>query len=150
MNFLFEKIKHRRNKILVNWSLSRFPLVGCAEVEVTMLVTHSYLTLCDPMDCSLPGSSVHGIFQARILEWVVILFSRGSSWLRDWTEISCIVGWFFTVLSRQRNPIDGLCSLPYFGIRALEWDWEWSCKCTPGFLSLSQAEISYKHFPLTV
>ena len=44
-----------------------------------MKVTQSCLTLCDPMDCSLPGSSVHGIFQARILEWVAISFSRGSS-----------------------------------------------------------------------
>ena len=43
------------------------------------LVDKSYLTLCDPMDCSLPGSFVHGVFHARILEWVTILFSRGSS-----------------------------------------------------------------------
>ena len=42
-------------------------------------VTQSCLTLCDPMDCSLPGSFVHGIFQGRILEWVVISFSRRSS-----------------------------------------------------------------------
>ena len=42
-------------------------------------VVQSCLTLCDPMDCSLPGFSVHGIFQARVLEWVVIFFSRGSS-----------------------------------------------------------------------
>ena len=42
-------------------------------------VTQSYLTLCDPMDCSLSGSSVQGIFQARVLEWVAISFSRGSS-----------------------------------------------------------------------
>ena len=41
-----------------------------------VLVTQSYLTLCDPMDCSLPGSSVHGIFQARILEWLAISFSN--------------------------------------------------------------------------
>ena len=47
-------------------------------------------TLCNPMDCSLPGSSVHGIFQARILEWVGISSSRGSSQLRDWTHVSCI------------------------------------------------------------
>ena len=45
----------------------------------------SFLILCDPIDCSLPGSSVHGILQARILEWVAILFSRGSFWPRDWT-----------------------------------------------------------------
>ena len=46
----------------------------------------SCLTLCDPMDCSLPGSSVHGILQARILEWVAISFSKGSSWHRDGTR----------------------------------------------------------------
>ena len=47
-------------------------------------------TLCEPKDCSLPGSSVHGILQARILEWVAISFSRGSSHLRNWTQVSCI------------------------------------------------------------
>ena len=46
-------------------------------------VNQSCPTLCDPMDCSPPGSSIHGIFQARILEWVAILFSRGSSQPRD-------------------------------------------------------------------
>ena len=48
------------------------------------------------MDCSLPGSSVHGILQPRILEWVAIPFSKGFSWPRDWTWVSCIVGRFFT------------------------------------------------------
>ena len=48
------------------------------------------------MDCSPPGSSVHGILQAKILEWVVISFSRGSSWPRDWTRVSCLAGGFFT------------------------------------------------------
>ena len=55
--------------------------------------------LCDPMDYRSPGSSVHGIFQARTLKWVAISFSRGSSQLRDWTCvscISCIAGRFFT------------------------------------------------------
>ena len=51
----------------------------------------------DPMDCSLPGSFVHGIFQARILEWVAISFSRRSSRLRDWTQVSHIVGRCFTI-----------------------------------------------------
>ena len=64
-------------------------------------VTQSCLTLCDPMDCSLPGFSVHGIFQARILQWVAIFFSRrscsSSSWTRDWTQVSRIVGRRFTV-----------------------------------------------------
>ena len=49
-----------------------------------------------PMDCNLPSSSVHEILQARILEWVAISFSRGSSWPRDRTCISCISGGFFT------------------------------------------------------
>ena len=64
---------------------------------VVCLVTQSCLTLDDSMDCSLPGSSVHGILQARILEWVAIPFSRGSSWSRDWTGVSCIAGKFSTV-----------------------------------------------------
>ena len=55
-----------------------------------MLVTESYPTLCDPMDCNLPGSPVHGILQARILEWVAMPSSRGSSWPRDQTQVSCI------------------------------------------------------------
>ena len=57
----------------------------------------SCLAWCDPLECSLPGSSVHGILQARILEWIAMLFSRGSSWPRDWTQISCTAGRFFTV-----------------------------------------------------
>ena len=60
-------------------------------------VTQSCLTLFDPMDCSLPHSSIHGIFQARVLEWVAISFSRGSSRPREWTQVSCIVGRRFTL-----------------------------------------------------
>ena len=65
-------------------------------------------TLCAPVDCSLPGSSVHGISQARILEWVAIFFSQGSSWPRDWTYISCIAGGFCTAepLSHKRHISD--------------------------------------------
>ena len=55
------------------------------------------VTLCDPVDCSLPGSSVHGILQARILEWVAIAFSRGSSRPRDQTQVSRIAGWRFNL-----------------------------------------------------
>ena len=63
------------------------------EPEVTQLCP----TLCDPMDCSLPGSSIHEIFQARILEWVTISFSRRSSQPRDWTQVFRMVGRHFTV-----------------------------------------------------
>ena len=68
-------------------------------------VAQSCPTLCDPIDCSLPGSSIHGIFQARILEWVAISFSRRSSQPRDWTWVSHIVGRCFTetLLCQQRS-----------------------------------------------
>ena len=54
----------------------------------SVYVSYSVRSLCDPMDCSLPGSSVHGILQARLLEWVTILFFRASSQPRDWTQVS--------------------------------------------------------------
>ena len=65
--------------------------------SVKALVTESYLTLCNPMDCRPPGSSVQGIVQARILEWIAISFSRGSSRPRYQTWVSCIAGRLFTV-----------------------------------------------------
>ena len=60
------------------------------------LFTKSCPTFCDPMDCSSPGSSVHGISQARILEWIAISSSTGSSQPRDQTQVSCLAGRFFT------------------------------------------------------
>ena len=81
-----------------------FPVVmyGCGswtikQAESESEVAHSCTTLWDPMDCSLPGSSVHGIFQARILEWVATAFSKRSSLPRDWTWVFCIEGKFFTI-----------------------------------------------------
>ena len=67
-------------------------------------VAQPCLTLCNPMDCSLLGSSVHEIFQARILEWVAISFSSGSSQSRDRTQVSHIVGRCFYRLSHQGSP----------------------------------------------
>ena len=82
---------------LCRWA---FRLLSCPvkvkKKKVKVLVAQSCLILCDPMDCSFPGSSVHGIVQARMLEWEAIVFSRGSSWLRDWTWVSCIAGEFLT------------------------------------------------------
>ena len=68
------------------------------------LVVQLCLTLCNPMDGSLLGSSVHGLLQARILEWVVIPFSRGSSQPRDQTRVSCIAGRFFTTWATRETP----------------------------------------------
>ena len=64
----------------------------CVCVCVCVLVAQSCPFLCNPMDCSPPGSSIHGILQARILKWVAISFSRGSSQPRDQTQVSRIAG----------------------------------------------------------
>ena len=64
-------------------------------------VTQSCPTLCEPTDCSLPGFSVHGIFQARVLEWVVVSFARGSSRPRDGIRVSRIVSRCFYRLSQE-------------------------------------------------
>ena len=66
-------------------------------MKVKLLVPPSRLTLCDPVDCNPTGSSVHGILQARILEWVAIPFSRGSSQPRNQTQVFCITGRYFTI-----------------------------------------------------
>ena len=79
------------------------PVYVCfSEAKVQTL---SCVWLCDPMDCSLPGSSVHGIFQARILECVPISFSRGSSQPRDWTQVWLISGRHYTIWTTR----DVLC-----------------------------------------
>ena len=57
------------------------------------------------MGCNPPASSIHGIFQARTLEWVVISFSKGSSWPRDWTLFSCLAGGFFPTEPPGRPPV---------------------------------------------
>ena len=75
------------------WWFNRCVCVRCSVVYDSQL--------CDPVDCSPPGSSVHGILQARILEWVAISFSRGSFWLKDQTQVSCIAGRFFSIWAIQ-------------------------------------------------
>jgi len=78
-------------------SLSSIRVVSSAYLKVKIEVAQLRLTLHSPMDCSLPGSSAHEIFQARVLEWVAISFSRGSSWPRDQTWVSHIVGRCLTI-----------------------------------------------------
>ena len=83
-------------------------------------VAQSCLTLCDPIDCNLPGSSIHGILQARILEWVAVSFSRGFSWPRDRTWVSFIAGRFFSV--RATRPCHWPClSVPPGEGSSLQW-----------------------------
>ena len=95
-------------KILKFCSLIRVPIFVVSVCQISyflreakslysVCVSQLYLTLCDPMDCSPPGSSLHGIFWARILEWIAISFSRRSSQPRDQTQVSCIAGRLFTI-----------------------------------------------------
>ena len=71
--------------------------------EVTLLVSQLCQTLYDSTNCSLPGSPVHGILQARILEWVAISSFRGSSQPRDQTQVSCITCGFFTIWATRED-----------------------------------------------
>ena len=80
-----------------NISCTYYSCVGICALKVKVLVTQSRLSLCSPMNCSPPGSSVHGILQARIVEYVAIPFSRGSSQPGDQTQVSFIAGRVFTV-----------------------------------------------------
>ena len=70
-----------------------------------VLVPQSSPILCNPMDWSPPGSSIHGISQTRMLEWVAISFSRGYSQSRDQTQVSCISGRFFTIWATREAPV---------------------------------------------
>ena len=76
---------------------------GRSSFKVKVLIAQWCLTFCDPMDSSM-GSSVHGTLQARILEWVAISFSRGSSQPRDQTKVSCIARRFFTIWAARQVP----------------------------------------------
>ena len=105
-----------------------------------VLVAQSRLTLCDTMDRSPPGSSVHAILQARILELVAVQFSRGSSWWPwDQSQVFCIAGRFFTVWATREAQ-----SGAFF-----------KCHCVPSWhlwslsspsLSSSPSPLSLKHF----
>ena len=83
-----------------------------------MNVAQSCLTLCNPVDCSSPGSSVHEISQAKILKWVAISSSAESSQPRNWTQVSCIAGILYH-LTHQGSPFTKDCSekvLPVTGV----------------------------------
>ena len=104
------------------------------------LVTQSCLGLCNPMDCSLPGSSVNGILQARILEWVATSSSRGSSWPRDRTPVSYITGRFFTIWATREaltlndmqigHWINGYVNMVLLLLRKYNLTHLWNISCT--------------------
>ena len=82
-------------KGMMLWAEHREAPVQLAQCLMCYVLSH-FSCVSDSMDCSLPGSSVHGIFQARILELVAISFSRGSSQPRDRASVSCLADGFFT------------------------------------------------------
>ena len=84
---------------------SQVALVGKKERKKVISLSHVRL-FADPMDCSLPGSSIHGIFQAKVLERVAISFSRGSSQPRDQTWVSCTAGRCFTFWATREAPVE--------------------------------------------
>ena len=95
------------NELKQSWKrtkpeISHF-LISNYTTKMHVLVTQLCLILRDTMDCHLPGSSGHGIFQARILEWIAISFSRGSSSPRDQTQVSYITGWAFTIWATGKH-----------------------------------------------
>ena len=101
-NWYSHEGEHRGDS-LKNWKLN------CH--ECVCLVTQLYPTLCHPMDCSTPAFPVQGILQARILEWVAIPSSRGSSQFKDWTQVSHITGGIFTIWATREAEVGSLSLL---------------------------------------
>ena len=85
----------------------------CFEIESKKCYWFSHVWLCDHMGCSPPGSSVHGILQARILEWVAIPFSRESSRPRGWTQASRIPGRFSTIWATREAHFNFICLMKF-------------------------------------
>ena len=102
-------------------------------------------TLCDPTDCSLPGFSVHGIFQARVLEWVAISFSRGSSQPRDGTQVSRIGGRCFTHWATREAHI--ICRTTVLYNSRGRHSHHSLCKCHPLESWASQVALVAKNLP---
>ena len=95
-------------RLVQNWERSTSRLYAVTLLESKSEVAQSCPTLCEPMDCSPPCSSVHGVFQVRVLEWVAISFSRGSSRPRDGTQVSHIADGFFIIWATKEDQNGGL------------------------------------------
>ena len=83
---------------IINWYISPLSMT-----ESLLVVSNSLQAI----DRSPPGSSIHGILQARMLECIAVPFSRGSMWFRDWTQVSCTAGRFFTIWATREAPSEG-------------------------------------------
>ena len=118
--FSFLSSIHDTFLLILSLSLPFFAIYNFSSLHIVSTAVllqfslKSCLTFCDPMDFSPPGSSGHGNLQARILEWLAIPFSRESSWPRDWTQVSHIVGRFFYCLNHQGSPPSSLVFCYFF------------------------------------
>ena len=110
--------------------------------KVKTEVTQSCPTLCNPMDCSLPGSSLHGILQARVLEWVDISFSRGSSRSKDQTQVSHIPGRHFNLWATRDSILLPWATQKLRVGRCLKRDGYWHWAHRP--LGSSPRECNYR------
>ena len=131
--------RRQRCRITANWTGFLWGVMQMFQIEIVvmvayvcMLVAQLCLTLCDPKDCSLSGSSAHGILQARILAWATIPSSRGSSQPRYQTQVSCIVGKFFTVWATEKPWLHSLVNIlkvtePHVLMGLILWyrKWKW-------------------------
>ena len=97
-----QRVRHDWATSFFAWNVPWYLEFSWRDLCEAVKLTQSCLTLCDPMDCSPPGSSIHGIFQASILKWVAISSSSRSSWPRDWTWVSHIVGRCFTIWGTRK------------------------------------------------
>ena len=128
------------NQYFAKWSITcdyKASSLQCVCVCVcvcacTRLVAQFCPTLCDPMDYSLPDSSVHGILQAIKVEWVAIFSPRGYSWLRYQIWISCTAGRFFYIWATREAPncnithqIAGLVIIKMLKVLGLTWNYDW-------------------------
>ena len=85
------------------WITGKRKSITESHIKVKVLVAQLCPILYNPMDCGPPGSSILGILQARILEWIAISFSRGSSQFRDQTQVSCTARSFFTIWATEKS-----------------------------------------------
>ena len=127
---------HLGNKFTSPWHKNITSPWHLELLQIMCTLSHSVMSnSCNPIGCNLPSSSVHGILQARILEWVAISFSRGSSQPRDWAQVSYIAVRLFTDWTMREAQNHGqlihyhpaLCSFvgshDYFWPRSYEWKW---------------------------
>ena len=131
--------------IQIVWTLSLLIVGLLYHYSLRVLVAQSCPTLCSLMDSSLLGSSVHGIFQARILEWVAIAFSRGSSWPKNRTQVSCIADRFFIVwTTKEAHPLSSLKTSALISyLSSLNTAFQNSKLCCPSYFTGCSISVSF-------